>query len=47
MELEHRGHEVMTWPDWAWKRGGCLCYHNQGTSHLPATIDIRGWSDFE
>ena len=30
-ELKKRGHQVVTWPDWAWKAGGvCVIVINEG-----------------
>ncbi len=42
MELEQRGHEVMAWPDWAWKAGGvCVILINEESKTLVAGADPR------
>ncbi len=41
-ELKSRGHDVMTWPEWAWKAGGvCLILINEKEKTLVAGADPR------
>jgi gamma-glutamyltranspeptidase / glutathione hydrolase len=41
-ELEKRGHQVMTWPDWAWKAGGvCAIVIKEDSKTLVAGADPR------
>ncbi len=41
-ELKERGHQVATWPDWAWKAGGvCVIVINEKTGTMTAGADPR------
>lgn len=41
-DLKTRGHQVTTWPDWAWKAGGvCVIVINKDTRTLVAGADPR------
>lgn len=41
-DLQKRGHQVTTWPDWAWKAGGvCVIVINRDTGTLVAGADPR------
>ncbi len=42
VELKRRGHEVMAWPDWAWKAGGvCVILIKGDSKSLVAGADPR------